>query len=205
MSWGNRANPSKGRQTTTNCSSGAIPLRSLASLVTTACPALRPPHKVSAGGLAVVARRGSCQQQAYCCRVRPVRRNKVRTGLSNEPAEASLPGRVPNGLCQRRRRNCNTHATLGRARDECEHAAVVSVQGDQPTSVESDAGHAAFPFPATLFCPWGERSASAHARSFFISGPPVCCSASSSISLHPAASKRATPTACFTKAETFEI
>src|ERR1035441_6247406 len=69
----------------------------------------------------------------------------------------------------------------------------------RPTSVESDAVHAAFPFLETLFCPWGERSASAHVRSFFVSGPPVCCSASSSISLHPAASKRATPTACFTK------
>src|ERR1019366_2852359 len=80
--------------------------------------------------------------------------------------------------------------------------AVVSVQGDQPTSVESDAVHAAFPFLEALFSPWGERSASAQVRSFFVSGPPVCRSASSSSSLHPAASKRATPTACFTKAET---
>src|ERR1035441_9444500 len=73
----------------------------------------------------------------------------------------------------------------------------------EPTSAVSEAVHAAFPFLETLFCPWGERSASAQVRSFFVSGPPVCRRASCSISLHPAASKRATPTACFTKAETF--
>lgn len=44
---------------------------------------------------------------------------------------------------------------------------------------------------------------SAHARSFSVSGPPVCCSASCNISFQPAASESAIPTACFTNAETF--
>ena len=59
MSWGNRANPSKGRQTTTNCSSGAIPLRSLASLVTTACPALRAQMTTWASTMSAVAVRAN--------------------------------------------------------------------------------------------------------------------------------------------------
>jgi hypothetical protein len=126
----------------------------------------------------------------------------VRTGLSKLPGEAGLPGRAPNGLCQRRRRIGKTHATLCRPRDECERAAVVSVQGDQPASVESDAVHAAFRFLETFFCPCGERSPSAHGAPSSLADRPFAASASSSIALHPAASKRATPTACFANAET---
>ena len=51
----------------------------------------------------------------------------------------------------------STHATFCRAGNEYEHAAVVSVQGDQPTSVDSDAASAADPFSRSIFCPAGER------------------------------------------------
>src|SRR5207244_415893 len=97
---------------------------------------------------------------------------------------------------------CNPQARLCRALQEGEHAAIVPVQCDQPAGIEGEAAQAAFPFLEAFFCPGGERTASAQARSFLVSGPPVCRRASSSISRHPAASDRATPTACFTKAET---
>ena len=153
-------------------------------------------------GIDDVCRRSSCQQEADSRCVRSVERDKVGAGLANETAEAGLPGRVTNGLGQCRRWDCDPHAALCGAREECEYLATVSIQCDQPASVESDAAHAAFPLLEPFFCAWGERSASAQARSSFVSGPPVWCSASSSISLQPAASKRATPTAWFTKAET---
>jgi hypothetical protein len=51
------------------------------------------------------------------------------------------------------------------ARDECEHPAIVPVERDRPASVEGNAAHAAFLFRELLFHSWGERSASAHARS----------------------------------------
>jgi len=63
-------------------------------------------------GVDDVRRRGSCQEEADCGRVRSVERHQVRAGLSNEAGEARLPGGIPNGLCQSRRWNCNPHAKL---------------------------------------------------------------------------------------------
>lgn len=80
------------------------------------------------------------------------------------------------------------NAALCGACHECNHAAIIPVQGDQPTSIESDATHAALPFFPPLFCARGERTELAHTRSFRVKGPPVCSSASANISRHPAAS-----------------
>jgi hypothetical protein len=48
-----------------------------------------------------------------------------------------------------------------RARDERQHPAIVPVQSDQPTRIESNPAHAAFPFRVPLFLLSGDRSASA--------------------------------------------
>ena len=54
-----------------------------------------------------VRRPSACQQQADCRRIHSVERHQVSAGLTNQPAEADLPGRIPNGLCQRRGGNGN--------------------------------------------------------------------------------------------------
>jgi hypothetical protein len=49
-------------------------------------------------GVDDVCRPSSCQQEADSRCVRSIESNEVRAGLSNEPAEACLPGRFTNGL-----------------------------------------------------------------------------------------------------------
>lgn len=132
--------------------------------------------------------RGSGQQEADLGCVRSIERNKIRAGLSNEPAEACLPGRVAHGLRQRRCRYRNPHAAFFRACEQYQHPPVVAVQSDQSTGVQGDATHAAFPVLDAFLRPLRTSCASAHARSFLVSGPPVCRSASFNIWSHPAAS-----------------
>src|SRR6266540_3999228 len=45
-------------------------------------------------GIDDIGRRGSCQQKAGSRGIRSVERNKIRAGLSNQPGEAGLPGRI---------------------------------------------------------------------------------------------------------------
>jgi PemK-like, MazF-like toxin of type II toxin-antitoxin system len=100
-------------------------------------------------------------------------------------AQGPFPGlAVAYGLRQRRRRNCNSHAPLGGAREERNRLAIIPVQRDQSRSVS---GVRKIELRRPRRAP------------FSLAGR---CNASLSISLQPAASKRAMVTACFTKAET---
>ncbi len=147
----------------------------------------------------IVGRR-PCQQQTDGGRVRGVEGTDMCSGLADQPGQANLPGRAANRPRQSSGRDCDAQPTLCGAGDECDHAAVVTIQRDQPARIERYAVQAAFPFREVRPCT-RERRVSAHARSFFVNGPPVCRRASLSISRHPAASKRAMSTACLTKAE----
>jgi hypothetical protein len=135
-----------------------------------ACPPCANDHV----GIDDVRCSGFRQQLADSGRFQTVECNEVRAGLSHETAEACLPGRVPNGLCKRRRWNGNTHSPLGRTCQKGDRPAIVPVQGDQTACVESDTAHAAFPLDEPFLRLAGERTASAQVRSFFVSGPPVC-------------------------------
>ena len=189
----------KDRQTATNRSPGAIRLKSPGSLVTIACPALWAQTATCASTMSAVAVLASSRPTAVAFGPSSAMRSVAACRMSRERRTCLEGLRIAcastvAGIVIRKPRSI--------ARDECDHPAIVPVERDQPASVESNAAHAAFLFRELLFRPWGERSASAHARSFPVSGPPVCCSASCSISFHPAASKRATPTACFKTPET---
>ena len=144
------------------------------------------------------------QQKTNLCRIEAAERYEVRAGLANEPAEADLAREMMDDLSERRCGNGDAKAAFGGARDERQYPAVVFVYGDQGAGIERDAAHAARLVPWPLRGDLGERRASAQARSFCFSGPPVRRSVVSSISCQPAASKRATPRACGTKAETLE-
>jgi hypothetical protein len=54
-------------------------------------------------GIDHVGRPGPRQEKADSRGIRSVERNEVRTGLTNEPRELCLPGRVANGLRERPR------------------------------------------------------------------------------------------------------
>jgi len=62
-------------------------------------PLPRPLRANDNMGVDDIRRPGSRQQEADSRCVGSVKRNEVRAGLSNESAEAGLPGRVSNGLC----------------------------------------------------------------------------------------------------------
>ena len=142
---------------------------------------------------------GAGQEESDGGRVGTIEGNEVGGGLADQAREAGLAGGTADGLGESRGGDGDAHAAFGGAGDESEDTAVIAVEGDQAAGVECDAAHAAFPF---RFCGGEESSESAQARSFFVRGPPDCWSASDSISRHPAASERATATACWTKAET---
>ena len=84
----NPANPSMGYHTTTSCSSGAIPLRSSASLVTTACPALCAQMTTWASTISAV----------------PVRANNRPTAVASGPSSGIRS--VPACRTSRERRAC---------------------------------------------------------------------------------------------------
>ena len=128
--------------------------------------------------------------------------NKIRTGLSHQTPEAGLPGGITNCLGQRRGGNRNTHAAFGGPGQESDRVPVIAIQCDQSSRIEGEAAQAALPFLGLFF---RARIASAQPRSLFVSGPPVCRRASSSISLQPAASESAMEMACFTKAEALVV
>jgi len=118
-------------------------------------------------GIGDAGRPGPRERHPGSSRVRTVERHEVRAGLSNQPAEAGLPRRVSNGLSQRRRRNGNAHAAPGRPCQECDYAAILPIQGDQPAGVHSDSVHAAFRFREPALRCRGERIPSAQ-RAFLL-------------------------------------
>jgi len=160
---------------------------------------LRAHHDVSVDD---ISRPGSRQQETNGRGIRSVERNQVGVGLANQPRETGLPGRAAHRLSEGGRWNCDAHASVHCSCKQCEDLAIVPVQRDEAASVERDTAHAALPFPER-FEP-GARTESAQALSSFVRGPPVCWRASWSISRQPAASCRATSTACWTKAETLD-
>lgn len=119
---------------------------------------------------------GGCslgQQETDSGCVRSIKRNEVGASLPDQPGEAGLPGRIPDGLREGGGWYRDPHAALYRPRDEQQHPTVILVQRDQSASVKYDPVHAARPLREPDFWPFGPRCASAHARSFFVSGPPV--------------------------------
>ena len=114
------------------------------------------------------------QQESGGRRVRPVQRNEIGARLSDESSEAGLSCGTSDGLRERGCWNGHPHAALGRPREKRQHATVAPIERDQATRIEGDAAHAAFVRRARPFFGRGESRASAHARSRFVSGPPVC-------------------------------
>ena len=110
--------------------------------------------------------------------------------MSNEPRWPRLPGRVANGLRQRRRWDRDPRATFCRARDQRKHPPIIPIQRNRTTSIEGDAAHAARPFFGPLFRSRGARNASAHARSFLVKGPPVCCTKAETLAACRARARR---------------
>jgi hypothetical protein len=131
---------------------------------------------------------GSRQQETYRSGVWSIERNKIRSSLSNETGDESLPSGITNCLGQSRGRNGNAQAEFFRARYESKRPAIFSIQGNQATGIKSNAVQAALPVLGCFLGCRGARSPSAHWRSFLVSGPPVCSMASSKRSFHPAAS-----------------
>ena len=159
-------------QTTNNCRSGAIRLRSSASLVTIACFALRAQTTTWASTTSAVPVRASNRPTVVASgpssRIRSV--SICRISRDRRACLAGLRMACASAVAV----IVNAHPTLFCARNERQHPAIIPVQGDQPTRVERDTAQAAFPFRTPLFCLSGERSVSAQSRSFSVNGPPVC-------------------------------
>ena len=107
---------------------------------------------------------------------------------------------IPHCLRERSRGDGHARSELRRAREEGDHAAVVAIERDEAARVERQTDHAAV--RRRFVGAAGFSTESAHARSRFVSGPPVSASAWPSIAPHPATSFSETETACWTKPET---
>jgi hypothetical protein len=95
---------------------------------------------------------GSREKTTYGRGVWSIERDEICINLSNEARQKNLPGGVPHGLRQSRRRNCNTHPELVRACDKCKYPAISTVKSDQATRIQSDSVDAAFRPLERFFC-----------------------------------------------------
>ena len=128
-------------------------------------------------GIDAIGSTGPGEEKAYCRGSGAIEWDQVRVGLADQPRQTSLPGWTTHGLRQRSGWNRYSHTALLYAGEQSDYPAVIAIKGDQSACIEGDALHAALPLrtPRRL---GAARIPSAQSRSFLVSGPPVCASAS---------------------------
>ncbi len=140
------------------------------------------------------SRRGQELSDERC--VGSVERDRGGSRLAEQSHETDLARWDAHDLCEGSGWHEHFGTQLARPNEECDNAAVVALEGDQPSGIERDTGvHAT---DRLAVC----STSSAQRRSSSVSGPPLTARASSSVRCHPAASSSATPMACWTNPET---
>jgi hypothetical protein len=152
-------------------------------------------------GVRDVGRTARSQKSSDVRGIDPVKRYDVGGRLAEEPPEARLALRPPDGLGKSTRRDRDASRGLASPCEEHQDSAVVAVNGNQRPGVQRDTRHYAAGLLALRRPP---RTSSAQRRSSRDSPPPVSERASASMAPQPATSSRATPMAWRTNPDTLE-
>jgi hypothetical protein len=162
--------------------------RSSASLVTTICAAPgRADHHVRVDD---VARTTGSQQETGGSGRRPIERHEGQCLPAESVGQGGLALQACGSPGRRSWPERYAQTALGRTSEGRQNATVVTFERDQAAGVKRGAAHAAVIRLVLPLRGGVERTPSAHARSCFINGPPVCANASASMSRHPFLSLR---------------